>query len=306
MMGFKSAVITDQAEAFSHNSCKKLAQLCKVLFTMTSEIQDRNDQLRQVNADMEESIAELINQHESYSEMIANNLINFRKLCISESCTEYGAIYKEKKEEFTTLIMNQNEKFKSLRTELKALQKSLRNLMVVSLKSAAQVLDSADEAEQSMKAAISDSETSKIDRSVSIELDEKLAAVQRESSRQIDEMKHAQRKEFEKSKQELLRHIRALLTERRPRFMELRSAIASYENNIAEFRASHQRVLEEMSEIRSDAEQKRRAILANTSRAVDAIRLEISAIRDRAEINRMGFEALRANMLKQREARDAP
>jgi hypothetical protein len=100
-------------------------------------------------------------------------------------------------------------------------------------------------------------------------VDDKIATIEREVSQRADEMKREQRKEFERSKQELLRYIRWLLSERRPRFMELRGAIASYESDIDEFRSSHQKVLEEMDQFRSEALQKRRVIMAGAWRCLE-------------------------------------
>ena len=48
-------MITDRKEAFKHNSCKKLAQLAKVILTMSSQARDQNDELVDIANDYDSS-----------------------------------------------------------------------------------------------------------------------------------------------------------------------------------------------------------------------------------------------------------
>ena len=73
-------IITDRNEAFKHNSCKKLAQLGKVIFTMSAQARDRHDELARIQDKYENLIMDLVEKHQEQAENIAKALVQFRKL----------------------------------------------------------------------------------------------------------------------------------------------------------------------------------------------------------------------------------
>lgn len=147
-------IITDKNEAFRHNSCKKIAQLSKVIYAMIIQRQDRIDLLNDLNEEFEEFVLDLINQHQNQQEVIFNHLSKFRKSAINSSCQHFGALYKESKIEFANFLSDQNVKFQNLYDEAKFLQKDIRNFQMVFLQVAAKFLDSSDNFEKDIKLAL--------------------------------------------------------------------------------------------------------------------------------------------------------
>ena len=104
-------MITERGEAFKHNSCKKLAQLAKVIFQMSKANLERNEEITNIVIKYESSIAQIVDQHQKSAEEIARKLVAFRKSCIDRECQEYANQYKVIK---TRLINLSKEKLQIL------------------------------------------------------------------------------------------------------------------------------------------------------------------------------------------------
>ena len=109
----------DRNEAFKHNSCKKLAQLGKVIFTLTANELDKDEEKLQIQKEYEDSITGIFEKQYKQAELIHTNLVRFRKSCIDKACSEYGNYYKQLKNEYSEIITNQTKKLQDIISELK-------------------------------------------------------------------------------------------------------------------------------------------------------------------------------------------
>ena len=112
-------MITDKNEAFKHNSCKKLAQLAKVIFQMSSLAKDRQDELQSITVHYESPIAQMVRQHYSLAEGISKDLVSFRKTCIDQACQDYGNAYRNIKANYSNLCRSKLQQLSDIYDELK-------------------------------------------------------------------------------------------------------------------------------------------------------------------------------------------
>ena len=134
-------LIAEKNEAFNHNSCKKLAQLSKVVYVMLSKKQSRKDQIRDLRKDFDSEIEFLLKNYNHELQQIFDELYKFRKSCIRSNCKEYGVFYKQMKSEFQSFINGRKGKYADLLEEVRQLIKDINNFQMNALKLAAQFID---------------------------------------------------------------------------------------------------------------------------------------------------------------------
>ena len=100
-------MITDKNEAFKHNSCKKVAQLSKVIVTMRNNGLDRIFNLKKISKQYDKFITQLFDDHRKSMEDISHGLFRYRKTAIDIACKDYGQIYKETKVNYNELATRQ-------------------------------------------------------------------------------------------------------------------------------------------------------------------------------------------------------
>ena len=62
-------MLIDKNDAFRHNVCKKLAQLGKVIFTLTAAQRDREDEMHDVSLNFEEQIAKFFERYKALKQI---------------------------------------------------------------------------------------------------------------------------------------------------------------------------------------------------------------------------------------------
>ena len=118
-------VIIDRNEAFKHNSCKKLAQLGKVIFSLSSSEKDKIDEQNEIITENEEQVHEIFVRHNQQMDEIQKDLVRFRKSCIDKYCNEFGSYYKQLKSDYADLIQSQTQKLQNILDDLIKTKKDL-------------------------------------------------------------------------------------------------------------------------------------------------------------------------------------
>jgi hypothetical protein len=121
-------MIIDRDEAFRHNSCKKLAQLGKVIFSLTSAARDKADDSADITGSYEEAILRLFARHRKQAEEVYSGLVRFRKSCIDKYCVEYGVLYKQMKSDYSTFLNQQTRRIVTITNEMKTIKTSIRQI----------------------------------------------------------------------------------------------------------------------------------------------------------------------------------
>lgn len=115
-------------EAFIHNSCKKTAQLAKVVEMMETKSFYRSLEMNDLSNLHNSRINEVINQYFEASNNIYDDLVNFRKSIINDACTFYGQQYKTTKIIFSDLIRSAVDQYNAIRLENKAIKNEIAEL----------------------------------------------------------------------------------------------------------------------------------------------------------------------------------
>lgn len=112
----------DKNEAFRHNSCKKLAQLTKVITSLNGSARDKLGEQAVIVVNYEDSISKLFERHKKQVAEIHTGLIRFRKSCVEKYCSEYGGIYRQLKGEYASCVKQSNQRFNQIAGEIDAVK----------------------------------------------------------------------------------------------------------------------------------------------------------------------------------------
>lgn len=137
-------MITDRNEAFKHNSCKKVAQLSKVIVSMRNISMDYAAMLLSVANRYENTITQIFIDHRQQLEDINTRLFNFRKATIDNECRKFAQKYKAAKTEYNELVTSRVETVNNISKEAKDLTEIIAQLRKQNFQSADPVINSAD------------------------------------------------------------------------------------------------------------------------------------------------------------------
>ncbi|OHT01560.1 hypothetical protein TRFO_31535 [Tritrichomonas foetus] len=144
-------MFTNKEEAFEHNSCKKIAQLSKVIFSMQAIKQDRRDEKKALHKEFDKVVSDFLEEHQSCLKHIFHELCKFRKACISNSCSEFGKDYKMTKNDFIEFYNKTNAKFLDILNEFKKLHSEVSTIQSNSLQACSNFLEYSEMLEKDLK-----------------------------------------------------------------------------------------------------------------------------------------------------------
>lgn len=285
-------IITDRNEAFKHNSCKKLAQLGKVIFTMSAQARDRHDELARIQDKYENLIMDLVEKHQEQAENIAKALVQFRKGCVDSSCKEWGALYKKLKMDLANLYTTQNQRIADIVSETQGLSKAIKSLQMAALKSASSALDAADELQKDLKIKTRPTTTSRrtIRENIKPILDQ-IDLMNAESEKRIKEMKDAHRKEIAKSRAEITKFLHDELNKRKGIFTEFRTQLTTLSDEIEELQEQETAISDRRNATIEEHKENRNALLAETKDTLRKLRKEIRTLKDNQKLNKKSHTA---------------
>ncbi|KAK8894141.1 hypothetical protein M9Y10_022574 [Tritrichomonas musculus] len=219
-------MITDRNEAFMHNSCKKLAQLGKVIFAMSNQIQERQEEALDLQCEYESMIQKVVDEYHEKAESIAKDLVHFRKKRVDESCKEFGSLYKQQKIDLANVKTNYVECLNKIIKEGEDLIKVLKESQSKSLTSATTAIKSADDFMTNVRSHQQRSSTSKREIRLAIQpILDKIDIAQKESDDRIKQMKLDYTKTFSGSKKEIDKFIKQELFNRKDQFQSIKDEI---------------------------------------------------------------------------------
>ena len=118
----------DKNEAFFHNSCKKVAQLVKVISLMADNQLDRqNEQLdlqKRYEMEVKRCFADVVKQ----ANEVHIGLIKYRKACIDKSCGDFGVLYKQLKHQYNDYVSAQQGRILKVMDEIHKTESEIKSL----------------------------------------------------------------------------------------------------------------------------------------------------------------------------------
>lgn len=229
----KDLMITDRSEAFMHNSCKKLAQLGKVIFAMSNQIQERQEEVLDIQNEYENMIQNAVDEYHDKAESIAKDLVHFRKKRVDESCKEFGSLYKQQKIDLANVKSNYVENLNKIITEGQDLMKTLKEFQSSTLSSATTAIKSADEFMSNVHSQQQRSSTTKREIRSNVQpILDKMDQAQKDSDNRIKQMKMNFTSMFSNSKKEMEKFIRQELFNRKGKFQEMKDEIKQIQSDM--------------------------------------------------------------------------
>ena len=285
-------IITDRNEAFKHNSCKKLAQLAKVIFSMSAQAKDRHDECLRVQNAYENLIADLVESHHTKAEAIAKSLVQFRKGCVEGACREWGALYKRLKVNFANLSSTQNAKIAEIIDEAQELANLIKSIQIEALKHATSVMDCADELQRDLKAKTRPTTTSRRKiRETLKPIFEKIDEVNEAADQRIKELKAAHAKEIATNRSEITKFLQEELSKRRSTFVEYREKLTGLEGDVQSLRDEHSGIVEQWNAMMAEHKEARSGLVSETKSALRKIRLDIKSLKAKDKLNQKSHAA---------------
>lgn len=275
-------MIADKNEAFHHNSCKKLAQLSKVIYAMNAQKQDRADLYYDLIDDFDEAVIDTINQHQFEIDTIFNSLYKYRKSCISSSCKHFGTLYKQTKADYANFISDQEDKYINLLNEIKEMQKTIRNFQLKALQAAANFLDNSEEIEKDIATRVhSSNQNSKNIRKELRPILEKTVSLEDKLKSTLNRIKM----EYKKKKQDLnstfLIDIHDLYGQYIPFLLEQKNQLNLIKEEITTLKSSFDEILKMHSSFSNNQLKSRNSIIADTNQTIRLIQKQIQNISDK-------------------------
>ncbi|EAX87013.1 hypothetical protein TVAG_231800 [Trichomonas vaginalis G3] len=135
----------ERAEAFTHNSCKKVAQLVKVVTIMAEQARDSQMSLVRYTNHYEEAIHKLSDDYIDRLNEMGSQLSKYRKSVIDKMCRHFGNKYKDSKGDYTASVKNVAAQFSDIVANFKKLRKDCVKFETDVTISANEVTKSADD-----------------------------------------------------------------------------------------------------------------------------------------------------------------
>lgn len=220
-------MITDKNEAFKHNSCKKLAQLAKVIFQMSSLAKDRQDELQKITVQYESTIAQMVRQHYTLAEGISKDLVNFRKVCIDQACQDYGNAYKNIKANYSNLCRSKLQKLSDMYDELKKMLQYINDTKIKAIndsdflsKHSTKIQNEIANYDRQCKVAVKKKITAAI-----IPINEKISKLNIENDKKFKQMKNEHAQQVKIMKGKINKIYQAEIAHMKPSFLKIRNQL---------------------------------------------------------------------------------
>jgi hypothetical protein len=287
-------MLTDRKEAFRHNSCKKLAQLAKVIFTMATQIRDRQANYREMAEETDLAIQAIVASHRESLTAIGRSLAHFRKDCLDGACREWGAQYRDVKNGLTALASAQEAKFTQLACDAAQLSQSLKQMQLQTLTMAKRALIAADTFSQTIP--------SKLNAPVSVDVRpimDKMEAFRKESEARMRALTAAHMKEIAKNRAAIAKLLKAELSRRRGPFLEIRSKLSTLEGNVKELRSKYSEVVKGRTGAFQKYKSDRAKLMTETKELHQLHRQKMGQIKDQQKLAMRNHAAEVADLKQQ-------
>ena len=272
--------MTDRSDAFKHNSCKKLAQLAKVIFTMSTQILDRKDEAADLIIEFENLIQKAVNDYHDDAESIAKDLVHFRKKCVDDSCKEFGSLYKQLKLDYANIKQKQGERLAQLLHDAQNQQNIVKSAQNQALLNAAAAMRAADEFAAGVKAHQKRPSTARRELRNNVQpIFEKMDQAQAESDERIRMLRRDFVSKMASSKKEIAQFVRDELRNRRPHLQEMKTEIVQLNADIKDIKSDFASTIQHEKEFYKKKHQARDEIMKKTKEAFAEIARQMKTVR---------------------------
>lgn len=265
-------MITDRNEAFMHNSCKKIAQLGKVIFTMSNQVREREEEALNVQSECENIIQKIVDDHQEKAEFIAKSLVHFRKKCVDESCKEFGSMYKQLKIDLANQRSDYVKNLERLTSDAYKLIQQIKDFQNNSLMAAVSVTKTAESCVNDLKDLSSKPNASKREVKSNIQpiLDQMIQA-KKDAEDKLVKMKSEYTNKFSAKKNEYRQSIQNEFINRKDSFSNMKNQIESIKTDIDSIKCDFASVIRKEKDFYKQKHQNRDELMKETCEACNDI-----------------------------------
>lgn len=265
-------MFVDKNDAFRHNSCKKLAQLAKVVTSMRNLELDRDAERVGIRNQYEEQIGQLRGKYLGKYQEIHSGLIQYRKDAIQEACNSYGQLYKQMKNEYLELVDQQTQSLTQIAEELKKCHDNVDSLKNQIQDSSSKVNKASHAFKQAVKSnqkSINALKTEAISQCQPYT--SKTTAAQAEFDKKSKSLTAKHNKEVKEIKGQIQELLSQTIQNKRTELSKLYDSIDKMKEECNDYRRSFSTAIEEHLAISKTTQEKILAIVKAMNEQVDAI-----------------------------------
>jgi len=131
----------DFDDSFSHNCCKKVAQLMKVLYDLKNSLVDRMMDIERLFLEYDKQIGEELHIGRKKIKKVKDGVFSFRKDCVDSHCSSFGSEYKAIKRNVGTLVEEKTQTLNKIKEEAKKIKLELEDAISKPLENAGLLYD---------------------------------------------------------------------------------------------------------------------------------------------------------------------
>lgn len=279
-------VLADRNEALKHNTCKKVAQLTKVIYNMGTENREREDDMNNIRQDYEYMIETIVDDFQEKAEDIVKDLVSYRKGCVDNSCRIWGSKYKQTKVDFANLIKTQQGRFNTLIESGREMSKSLKESQANAMKAAALMIESSSAVEKDLKAKTRPKSQARSDVKSNVKpILEKIELLEKESQARIAQMKVEQTKAITENRNGINLFLKKELLDRKDSFMKSRNELEVIYNELGKLKQLANAIISERNKSMKIKTDTKKEIISNTKQECLSIKKKMKELNNQEKLD---------------------
>ncbi|EAY10598.1 hypothetical protein TVAG_281980 [Trichomonas vaginalis G3] len=283
----------DLDEAFSYNSCKKVAQLCRVMLELQNEKIDNATEKKLFRQKFEKKLNSLNDAAERRIDNQQNELIDFRRDKIDEYCVTFGAVYKQLKADYAQKIADIQQEYAKMSSQLKEYGSQIVAAEKMSLKSAAAFLDSTENDIKGLSTQNSKSNTI-LQKEMSVftrELRNRSAELDKQHKENLKAITAEYAKNAKTLRAESAEKIRENIRQRAPQLTESRNKLEELEKSVKIVREDYNSVLKEKLAITNSFVKTKKRMIEELKHKLKDLFIEMKNMKKTINSEKSDFES---------------
>ena len=260
----------NKKEAFFHNSCKKVAQLVKVITLMTDDAIDRRKEKISIQDHYEEEINKIFSDYMKKMNEIHAELVRFRKSCIDKKCGEYGALYKRLKADYSEEVGQQQQKISDIYEDIESVANEVARLRAAIEAAENEVTMEADALFSEVKSGRTKRGEAEWERATR-EWDQKTQAVLDAFEQTMKNLKASHARQLKQLRAEMNRVFKSVARERKDEFIPMRDGIHELRTDCSAMRKRILALIKEHQKVSRANTEQRNAVYDQTCRECDEV-----------------------------------
>jgi hypothetical protein len=292
-------MVSDRSEAFRHNSCKKLAQLGKVIFTMSLKTENRLVELAALKMKYEASLRDILQRRQQSQDAVQRSLANFRKSCVENACREWGAVYKVLRNDLVAIATRYSEQIASVMSEIQKTAKELDAIQTSALGKSDLVQRTADSTITNLRKKSRPTTANK--RSVRVQVQpiyDKIDALLTEKEALFEAQRAEHARGLARERGNMGRALREAFGKQGSPFVTLRKQTSALRSEVQHYRQQYTKLVEERAAFNQIQKTWRTRLMIQVREQNKTMNQQAAHLRDQRKLNEQGHSVETADLMR--------